>query len=619
MMMEEGDKEIGEDIQFPFVLVGGEALIVTGAVLKHITLLRSAHAFGHLAYKEDADFKLEYGLWRLVLSYLAEYEKGVTTKNSWAQPIMNLELLRLYEMARILNYYDVPVVLDIVLQIIVSHLMHMPRIYIRAYHPKALLPVSETEMIHGAFEAINKQYALRREEALAVCRAYIKTSDIVELIDRTFLPRTTNIMHRHVCSSDDHSALLSTSRGLFAMGENTDGQLGTGIENTYWRFASHKIEDGQLRRLVEESEEVWSEARQAKPVWIPVPLPVMVEVISFECGQAHTILLTTDGLYGCGSNEFGQLGSSMNMKAEGVVTMSRTGNKYTKLDLFLPTPLDIQNVLLVACGSHHTMVYTRKGLYACGVNEEKQLGIEEAVNLDLVDTFMRVAFDKEVVAISCDAVYSLILSRSGDAYFVGTVPWETNVVHYLPHKLALHGTVVIVALATAPSHLLLLAKNGDVYRYDKTNVAPFRISGLPPITSITAIEFSSFFIDAAGIVYADGSHPFCKQNTTTTTPVKIPLSHRVLSITPGDAFTYFLTCDGFYVYEDEKFIKLEIPLTDMALCQHTIDIRQQQQRGMGCHQCGERNHALLGFHTETQRVFCNTRDCLTEYKQFRVL
>ena len=82
MMMEEGDKEIGEDVQFPFVLVIGKVLIFTGAVLKHVTLLRSAYAFGHTSYKEDVDFKLEYGLWRLVLSYLAEYEKGWITFSS---------------------------------------------------------------------------------------------------------------------------------------------------------------------------------------------------------------------------------------------------------------------------------------------------------------------------------------------------------------------------------------------------------------------------------------------------------------------------------------------------------------------------------------------------------
>jgi alpha-tubulin suppressor-like RCC1 family protein len=238
---------------------------------------------------------------------------------------------------------------------------------------------------------------------------------------------------------------------------------------------------------------------------------------------------------------------------------------------------------------------------------------------------MRVALDEEVAAISCSDTYSLILSKRGDVFLIGTVEWVSDVVYTAPHKLETPSP--IVAIATYPSRLLLLSKEGDVYLYGAEHKAidiihrePFKIVGLPPIVSLAVNSNAGFFIDAHGGVYTIGYHPFRKAGEigASATPVKVPLSHPVLAITPGDEFTYFLTCDGLYLYEEKKFTKVDILITDMPLCRPTVT-QQEQQRRMGCHQCGEQNQSLLGYHKETQRIFCNTGGCLGEYKQFRVL
>lgn len=619
-------EEVGQQdkIQFNFVLVSGDVLVFSGALLKYVGLFNAAYSSKYASYKEHVDFQLDYGLWRLVLAYLAEYDRGLATKNSWSQALMGLELLRLYEMARILDYYDVSVLIDVVLQIIVSHWMGMPRTSLRGLHPKAIFPSPTLAALvtRQPLEAINITYALRREDALAICRAYIKTHELVQIVDQQFLPHTTSFLHRHECSSDDVWSLMLTSRGLFARGAGGHGQMGLGLvgkNHANWRGSV----GGQ------DVSELHDQYLEELPEWTPVKLPPNVEVISLACGSFHTILLTTDGLYGCGSNEYGQLGSSMDVAKATALRIDRDGNEYMKLDFLLPTQLNVQNVLLVACGADHTMVYTRKGLFACGANEAKQLGVECAVERDSVDTFMRVAFDEEVAAISCGDTYSIILSKRGDAYLIGTMYWQPTVVYALPHKLETPTPIVAIATTTSASRILLLGKDGGVYLlskdhedYPNIHATPTKIDGLPPIISIATSESTSFFIDAQGGVYTISMHPFFAKREEradiNTAPTKLSLNQPVISIKAGDEFTYFLTCDGLYVYEDYQLSKVPLHLTDTSLCKPSIAVIQQQRR-MGCHQCGEQSHALLGCHKATQRVFCSTRGCLAEYKQFRVL
>ena len=83
------------------------------------------------------------------------------------------------------------------------------------------------------------------------------------------------------------SHILNTDDGLYGYGSNIVGQLGLGNDSD--RFISQ-----------------------------PTKLKFFdnYEILSVHCGDYHTIIYTTDGLFGFGSNKYGQLisGDSRNLE-----------------------------------------------------------------------------------------------------------------------------------------------------------------------------------------------------------------------------------------------------------------------------------------------------------------
>jgi len=67
--------------------------------------------------------------------------------------------------------------------------------------------------------------------------------------------------------------------------------------------------------------------------------------------------LTKKGLFGCGCNNYGQLGLG---NTENLNTLAR---------------INIENVLSFSCGIYHSIVQTKTGLYSCGDNNDGQLGL----------------------------------------------------------------------------------------------------------------------------------------------------------------------------------------------------------------------------------------------------
>jgi len=619
------DVEVNKDVQFPLVLLGGEVLVFDASLLKYMSMFENLYKDGFLSYHEHQDFRLSYSLWRLVLSFLAEYDKSggesQPTKNSWARVIASLDLPRLYDMVRIMNYYGVEVVMRAVLSIVMPRLMSMPRSVLRDSHPKAVMK-SEAEMLsamRNPFEIINKQYSFRREEIKAVCVAYIQTYDIIQIIDQAFLPRTTSLGGT---SNDDDSVLLTTSSGILALGENSHGQLGTGIENKQWSYSDETgrlefdddDEDEEAHEATLAQWKEWNEERLAKPDWLPVPMPAHLDIISVACGNQHTLFLTTDGLYGAGTTTMGELGVPT-ATPEATILKYRGGGSFFKELYFSPIRLGVTNVLLVACGWSHSMIYTTEGrLYACGDNLEMQTGLEEHRELK---TFTHIPFDKEVSALALDGTVSFVLSKTGRVYRAGSLLQDrATPLRHIPTETR------IVAVATSASHALFLDEHGDVYlqNWETCGELPGaeKIIGLPPIVSIfTPARDTSFFVDAAGILY--------NMDEYSRDIIIIPIPHLVITVISHKHSYYFVTCDGIYKVREEvgvpshlrNYDKVNPQLSDVPICvgggrpsaftfQHC------------CHQCGEKEQASLGYNKTTQRVFCHTKTCLAKYKEFRV-
>jgi len=131
-----------------------------------------------------------------------------------------------------------------------------------------------------------------------------------------------------VAQGADHAVVLTTE-GLFTCGGNYHGQLGTGSFMNPFKRAT-------FVRVKTEGE----------------PLAV-------ACGSYHTMLITTEGLFGCGNGQSGRLG--MRVTQDTVETFLKV--------FTVGTPIS------VACGENFTMLLTTEGLFASGSNEREQLGL----------------------------------------------------------------------------------------------------------------------------------------------------------------------------------------------------------------------------------------------------
>lgn len=133
---------------------------------------------------------------------------------------------------------------------------------------------------------------------------------------------------RHVSCGLSHTMIL-TRKYLFACGSSKKGQLGVPS------FTSGM-----------------KEPKATYPMHVPIE-----NVLSVTCGAEYTMVLTNDGLFGCGDNSNGQLG---------------LGDRKDRKEL---TRVPIENVLSVACGLNHTFIMTSDGLFVCGDNSYGQLGL----------------------------------------------------------------------------------------------------------------------------------------------------------------------------------------------------------------------------------------------------
>jgi hypothetical protein len=178
-------------------------------------------------------------------------------------------------------------------------------------------------------------YARRYREVLSFLRESAPNVTPVLLEE---LPRPT--LSPIVCASAH--TLVITPAGLFGCGLDNNGQLGVGT--------------GQQSERVPFT-------RLAFPG----------ELISFSSGSVHTMLITTQGLFACGWNIYGQLGLAL------------TGGRYYD---FVRVRLE-GRPLSVSCGTSHTMVITTEGLFATGANVGGLLGLGQAA---VVYAFTRVPF-----------------------------------------------------------------------------------------------------------------------------------------------------------------------------------------------------------------------------------
>jgi len=147
--------------------------------------------------------------------------------------------------------------------------------------------------------------------------------------------------------------------------------------------------------LVIDRDLLLSESRPS-PISTPAGIPLFV-----KCGNHISFCATSKGLYVCGSNIHRQMGSESCVTTERWQLVGVTGE-----------------VLLVEVGRYHTVVLTTEGLYVCGQNKFGQLGtgcIQERAYMQRIDV------EGDVIALACGENHTMVLTTTG-LYGTGRVP-----------------------------------------------------------------------------------------------------------------------------------------------------------------------------------------------------
>jgi len=302
---------------------------------------------------------------------------------------------------------------------------------------------------------------------------HTKTSDLLALCQ-------TNTQFRNACQHEQRLAILKQQRyqtitlsnhntffiknsTLYGVGSNAHGQLGQGKK-------------GGKRSTT-----------------VLIPIPNNAKPLAVSCGNNHMLVLTSNGLYGCGHNHDKQLSTQKTnqiltlqpiLSNARVLMMQCIGNVsyvltdtnlyilspqgFQQIDLGVNTPSTIlfihgsndktyiitksglyalmfnqlknmhvvkipiegDDILNVSSGRGFVLVLTRTGLYGQGVNDAGQLGLGYLSKE--VKKFVKIPIDNVVGIASCN-LYSVALTLSGDVYGFGYYGMESGYWAYPLH------------------------------------------------------------------------------------------------------------------------------------------------------------------------------------------
>jgi hypothetical protein len=250
-------------------------------------------------------------------------------------------------------------------------------------------------------------------------------------VDRTtFTQITTNINNdvKQIACGHRHTMILKNDGSLWACGYNSNGELGLG--DTSQRTTPTKITtnvNNDVKQvtcgmdytfIIKNDGSLWGCGYNSNgnlglgtydsdphTKFTQVTTNINNDVKDIACGNGHTIIIKNDGsLWGCGRNDYGQVGLN---------------NTTTRITTFTQLTTNVNNdAKQVSCGWYHTMVLKNDGsVWTCGWNAHGQLGLS---NND--DKSVLTKASDDCIKIACGSYYIFIVKNdnslwsSGDNY-----------------------------------------------------------------------------------------------------------------------------------------------------------------------------------------------------------
>ena len=240
-----------------------------------------------------------------------------------------------------------------------------------------------------------------------------------------------NIRAKNAACGNEHSLILSCDNNLYAFGNNEDGLLGLN-DCKIKRYEFTKINFGKYNNRIKDisagtvhnlaltddnkifswgssqggqlglSEKYLLSQPGYKTTFFlanPTLVPILNnkkenedEIIKIGCGEAHSLALNTKGhVYSWGFGSNGQLGLGF------CEDSFEPGTGLTKSRRFTPEIIDYlenEKIIDIKCGKTFSMFINDKNeLYACGVNDLNQLGLNETFSKEHLNNKELSCFD----------------------------------------------------------------------------------------------------------------------------------------------------------------------------------------------------------------------------------
>ncbi len=285
-----------------------------------------------------------------------------------------------------------------------------------------------------------------------------------------------------IAAGTAHSLALSSDGTLYAWGENTCGQLGTGII-----------------------------ASTAHPIPTPVNLFGPIKAMDVAAGGGHSLALGSDSqVYAWGFNGYGQLGQgdridrytpervslppgvkaiAIAAKSVHSLALGSDGQVYAWGDPFPKTPMPIRlapgvAATAIAAGWTHNLALGSDGkVYAWGENDYGQLGTGRGPTFQKLPVPVPLLLPSGVTikAIAAGLLDSLALDSAGHLYTWGEdwgeVYWGqwsdvTTVEHHKPVRVSLPSGITAKAIAQGADQSLAIGSDGKIYAWGVNAITP---------------------------------------------------------------------------------------------------------------------------------------------------